>query len=155
MDTIFVIRAISSDYDISPWPVGWVETKEEAIEKAKHMNEVHELTVKYRDKIWDYRNSLYDTLPKEELEHIPSYPKWPAGIAQKDITKEMRDERDSIKKLQDEIGERNGVKNKKRHDEIERLTQEFVNSLNLSSEVLKELEVEHVDSYDWFELEKL
>lgn len=155
MESIFIIRAISSDYDVSPWAIGWVETKEQAIEMSKHMNEVRELTEKYRNKIWDYRLHLYDTVPREELEHIPSYPKWPAGIAQKDITPEMREERDRIKKLQDEIGVRNGVKNKKRHDEIEKLVQEFINGLNLSSEVLEELKVEHVQLYDWYELEKL
>ena len=45
-----------------------------------------ELAEKYKHQIWDYRNHLHQTLPKEEMEEVPSYPKWPAGIAQKDIT---------------------------------------------------------------------
>ena len=110
METIFIIRAISGDYDISNYTVGWVETKEQSIEKVKHMNEIRELAIKMRTKIWEHRNSLYDIVPKEDSEESPSYPKWPAGIAQRDITKEMRDERNRIKQLQSEISERNMVK---------------------------------------------
>jgi hypothetical protein len=156
MDSIFIIRSITSDYEGSNGTVGWVETKEQAIEKAKHMNEVHELAEKYKNQVWDYRNRIYDTIPKEELEQVPSYPKWPAGLAEKLITKEMRDERETIKQLQVEIGERNDIKYKKRNDEIERLTNEFQDSLNLTPEVLKAFfYVEHISYYDWFELEKL
>lgn len=155
MNSIFIIRSITSDYEGSDGTVGWVETKEQAIEKAKHMNKIHELAVKFNHEKWEYHSHLHNTLPKEELEDVPSYPKWPAGIAHRDITSEMRDERERIKQLQVQIGERNGVKNKKRHDEIERLTKEFVDCLNLSPEILEEMKVEYVSHYDWFELKKL
>jgi len=155
MESIFIIRSITNDYDCENGIVGWVETKEQAIEKTNYMNEVHELAQKYKEKIWEHRQHLYDIVPKEETETEPSYPKWPAGIAQKDITQEMRDERERIKKLQSEIRERNNVKYEKRGTEISKLSQEFIDSLNLSPEVLEELNVEHVSRYDWFELEKL
>jgi len=171
METIFIIRAISSDWDVDDWCVGWVETEELAKNKAKHKNEVLELSEKYKTLIREHRSSLYDIVPQEETEEIPHYPKWaevwvdelrlsefnkkPEGISQKDITKEMRDERNRIIQLQKEIGERNDVKYKKRQEKIDELSQKYIDSLNISSEVLDEMKVEYVSSYDWYELEKL
>ena len=47
------------------------------------------------------------------------------------------------------------VKYHERQLEIERLSKIFVDSLNIPSEVLDEIRVEHVESYDWYELKKL
>ena len=155
MKTIFIIRAISSDYDVHDWPVGWVETEDEAIENTKHMNEVCELAEKYKSLIREYHLSIIDTTPKEEMEKVPEYPRWPAGIPQKLITKEMRDERERIKKEAMEIQKRNDEKSKKFYDLINKSIREYKDTLNLSKNILEEMDVDYVRGYDWFELKKL
>lgn len=155
METIYLIRAISGDYDIDNWIVGWVETPEKAVETCKHMNEIHELAVKYKTLIRDFHSSVVKTTPQEEMETIPQYPRWPAGIPQNLITKEMRDERERIKKEASEVQERNEVKWKRYYEIIDKLVQEYKDSLNLHKEVLDEIETDYVRSYDWYELKKL
>lgn len=155
METIYIIRAISGQYDVDNWPVGWVETKEKTIEICKHMNEIHELAVKYKTLIMNYHLSIIDTTPKEEMEKVPQYPRWPAGIPQNLITQEMRDERERIKKEATEIQERNGVKWKKFYELIDNSVQEYKDTFDLDKEILEEIESDYVKSYDWFELKKL
>lgn len=159
MKSIFVIRAISSDYDVESWSWGWVETKEWAIDMVKHLDDVLKLAESFRSKIWEYRDRvIIPSVPVDETEPVPSYPKWRAGIPQSEITVEMRDERERIKKLASEIEKRNGEKHKKRWDEIERLTNEYKASLNIDPEVLNmmdERESSRISHFDWYELEKL
>lgn len=150
METIYVIIAFSNDYDMGPWNVGWTETKEEAIEKIKHLNKLHEKADSYQQKIDNFVESIKNIVPIEEHEQLPPYPQLPSGFTRKNMTHEMKEERKIFKKLKLEICNRNQLKYDKYWEEIDRRTQEYTNSLNINPEIMKHEDC--IKSYNYQEL---
>ena len=161
METIYVIEANFSDYESCPEIVGWVETKDLAEKKVQEMNKNLEIAKEYNDKIWDYRDSIRNTIEKEQNEIVPQFPKWKAGIHQNEITKEMRDERNRIQKEAEEVLKRNDERDRRFQDELDSEVKKFMVALNISEEIMKEIEqpgrgwYQRPINYIWEEVNKL
>ena len=71
----------------------------------------------------------------------------------------MRAERDSIIQLQGEVQERNQKKSNVRQKQVEKLKQEYIDSLKISPDVLKIMEAEEgsneVLRYEYKKIEEL
>ena len=128
MDSIFLIKRKSEDYDVHPATVTYRESLEDAESYAKEMNEVYSQSLEvikfYRDKYW---------LKHKELELLPQYvksefvdiPKWKSGIGQGEITSEMREERNKLLQVNEDVEKRNT----EIYKEIQKLSEEFADSL--------------------------
>jgi len=158
---IYVIEANFSDYESCPSIVGWVETKELAENKTQEMNKNLEIAMEFNKEIWAYRNSLYNTIEKEQDEVVPSFPKWKAGIHMNEITKEMRDERNRIQKEAEEIMKRNSERDKRFRDKLDSKVKEFIDSLNINEDIMRNIDqpgkgyYQDPNNYSWCEIEKL
>jgi len=96
-------------------------------------------------------------MPSYKLEDIPRYSKWKDGIHQNEITEEMRNERNKIIQMQGEVRKRNFEKSRIREQQIEYLKQNYVNSLNIDSDVIETMKSEHCDvlHYDYEKIEEI
>jgi hypothetical protein len=158
MNEIFLIVEHSSDYDSFPVPIGYTETEELAIEKVAHLIKVNNEVKSLRDQIYEYKkNVIVPSIPKLELEIAPDYPRWKEGIHQSEITEEMRNERNTIKELQNDIRERNTVRSNMWHNLVNTMRSDYISSLNLDPEVLLGVNSDShgVQGYDYEKIEKL
>ena len=97
MEEIYLIKTNPSDYDSSPWTIGFVldeETARLVVEQEKTNYQLAQMIV---SSMAIQREFFTETLLRPELEAEEQWPKWASGICQKDITQAMRDERDGIK----------------------------------------------------------
>lgn len=94
MDKIYVISECWDDYDSSPNPIGYVTTEAEAEDIVAKLREYNTVATGLNTEFWDIRKNIINdvavTLEKKAI------PKWAAGIAATEISKEMRAERDAI-----------------------------------------------------------
>jgi len=149
-DSIYLIECHYSDYDSSPWPIGYVKTEELAIKTVDHLNDVHKKADEILSLVW-----IFTSLPASYYEEIPKYPKWRSGIPESEITQEMRDEREKIKELQKEVQSRNNIRGRERSNHIDKLRQEYIDSLNLDPEVLETMKREVNNSITHYEYKLL
>jgi hypothetical protein len=139
---------------------GYVLSEESAKKLIVRLNELHKEAAALSEKITDHVfNVIQPSVPQEEYEDYPQYPKWRPGISAKEITEKMRAERDRIIQLQAEVQERNHKKSCARQEQIEKLKQEYIVSLNISPEVMKTMEAEDggntVLRYEYEKIEEL
>lgn len=151
MEKIYIIELITGDYDISDYPIGFVEDEEIAKNLIIHLNKLNEIAKSILENLYNYVNNVIQpSVEKEEMEKFPVIPKWPAGLSEKEITKEMRDERTNLSKLQIEIQERNRVKWERWDKQVKILTEEHINSLGLEPDVYKMLKWKKNESISGF-----
>ena len=128
MDIIFLIKRQNSDYDGHNTTITYRTSLEEADAYVKEMNEVYSQSLEvikfYQEKYWSKFHELKE-FPKYAREEFLNTPKWKSGINQSEVTTEMRDERNKIKKTNEEIEYRNGEK----LDEIRQLSDSFAEGL--------------------------
>jgi hypothetical protein len=153
MESIFLIRRKTSDYEGCDSIESFRNSKEEADLVVEDMNRIYfkslEIIKIYDDEYWKKRHEL-EELPEFIMEVWEEIPKWKAGIHQKDITKEMREERDRIKKSNDEKNERNILKSKLMSDASKIYAEDYV--LNVIKTECIDMRVfesvkKHADSY--------
>lgn len=141
MNNIFIINRVfydSDDGNNKTTLIGYVLTEDLAIQKVADLNRLHELAVIIEDKLVKYLTEvIIPSLEVTQYEVIPQYPKWKDGIHQNEITVEMRDERNRIIKLQEEVTQRNNEKSRAKEEKVKKLKQDYIDSLHLCSEVLK------------------
>lgn len=108
MNEIFIIEVLSTDYDTHDEVVGFAVTEEEAISKVAENNDLYKKCISLDEAVSE-KVSEYEKVHKDDypFELQKEYKKWPAGTGQKDITPEMRAERDAVIKENTFIRERN------------------------------------------------
>jgi len=163
MGKIFLINRVfyNSDagYDDNT-VLGYVTSEEVAKIKVSELNKLHEEVEILTKKIDEHASQVIrPSLGNIEYEVCPQYPKWGPGIHQDEITKEMRDERNRIIELQEEVSKRNNDRQCLWYDKAEKLKQEYIRSLNISPDVAKAMIAERgydsVQCYTYEELEEL
>ncbi len=108
--TIYIVYENIADYESAPDPIGFVFTPEEAKNIVDEKTKVYVEVNEWANKLWDKRRE-FNALPTNDVfEKLLDNKKWPAGIGEKDITQEMRNERTKINLLNKAIEERNRVK---------------------------------------------
>jgi elongation factor P--beta-lysine ligase len=159
MDKIYIIESIPGDYDSDPSIIGYIEDKDIAKETVRKLNETLEKAKEWNEKISDYLiNVINPSIPEEEREEVPEIPKWKAGISEKEITDEMRSERNRIKALQVEIGERNHEKYLKWKLQSDELQKEYIYSFNIDPEILvmmTNIKMNWIKGFRWIEVSKM
>jgi hypothetical protein len=138
--------------------LGYMTSEEKAIDKVAKLNQLHIEAVKIENKVEQYTNDvIYPSIPLCQAEDIPNYPRWKEGIHQNEITEEMRNERNRIIQIQKEIRERNYKLYQIRNEQIEKMKQDYIDSLNICSDVLKtwQTENENVLRYEYRKIEEL
>lgn len=95
MKEVFIIFACHNDYEAVPYPIDFKLTEKEAKEEVKKLGAFEEEADRLRSVIM--APSWGEMMADSEKPVIKDIPKWPAGTGEKDITTEMRSERDRIK----------------------------------------------------------
>ena len=143
---IFIIKRIIYNSDAGEEGdilLGYVTSEEVAIKKVARLNMLHKEATVLSEKISEQLfNIIEPSIAPEEMEEYPQYPKWRPGIPQNEITEEMRAERDRIVQIQVEIRERHRQIESIRREKVEKLKQEYIDSLNISLDVLETMDAE-------------
>ena len=112
-DMIFILVAFGGSYE-DAWRANVAaSTDKSKIEELKILKEERREKIKVcKDQITKFCNQWDEANPFDQtsLEKTVDVPKWPSGINQKLITKEMRIERDTIRKFNDGVLQRNAAK---------------------------------------------
>ena len=110
---IFILVAFGGSYE-DAWRANVAASTDKAkIEQLKILKEGRREKIKVcKDQITEFCNRWDEANPFDQtsLEKTVDVPKWPSGINQKLITKEMRIERDTIRKFNDGVLQRNAAK---------------------------------------------
>jgi hypothetical protein len=130
----FLIIKDYNDFENTHYPIGYVDTKEDAISMCERLNSYHEIAKKVLNEMSNYVKPIRNE--DLGLEKVSDWPRWKAGISEKDITKEMRDERNSIKRNNEEIEKRNSIKIADREDRINKAKKYFIDNLKYSEEII-------------------
>ena len=138
MEEVFIIFGKYDDWECCRFPITFRLTEGEAKKEVERLIE-HQKQVKDAEKLIyqhykKFNNELGEVIQGEYKERV----KWPAGMNQKDITKDMRDERNAIDEYNEKINldyrERSQAQNTKCRDEAEK----YSKTLGLDEEVRKE-----------------
>lgn len=105
-------------------------------EKELHRDTILEIkrTVEEYSEWWRKANPFDDS----SMEKTVNLPKWPSGIDQRLITKEMRIERDTIKKFNDGVNQRNAARNMEYRTRNYNAEKDFARTLGLFELVSEE-----------------
>jgi hypothetical protein len=129
MKSIFIIFSKSNDWESCPNVCGFVSTKEEAenvvSELKKKLAEAKEWQIKLSDKTREFTSKN----PPPEIRDLRPIKKWPAGIAVKDITVEMKKERDNNKAYNQMLLDKNSLDHKNYKKQIIDYLRELFNSI--------------------------
>jgi len=125
--TIYAITREVDDYDSYPCPIGYVTDESlanELVFKFTEFNKIAQLLT----------NKFYEILESVELEEPTSkiipITKWKSGIAQDDITLEMRSERDRILKHNSDMREEWSAYREKKSLIGKELVNEYIETLH-------------------------
>jgi len=129
----FILVAFGGSYE-DTWRSNVVVSRD--LHKIELLKEEKELKQKAIDEIrgkleafeakWNAENP-FDNSTQEKTVDIP---KWPAGIDQRLITKEMRVERETIKKFNAEVNARNAARHIAYHEKKIQAEKQFLVSIN-------------------------
>lgn len=148
MDEIFLIYVDYNDWDTESGQIGFVNSKEDAIAMCEKFGKFYETTREVSEEVQKKVKHLWEK--DYDAEEGSDWPKWPAGIAKKDITVEMREERDSIKKENELISERNSKKYKEQRDGIINAVSTYINALDYDEETMKYIKEKIGDTGDFY-----
>jgi hypothetical protein len=109
MDKIYLIYANDDGYDCNPYVVTFTETEDDAKLKVGELTTIHNKALALNNKIFDALDSYTVSNPIQEYEEHISLPRWGGGLASKNITNSMREERNAIIERNREIGDRNST----------------------------------------------
>lgn len=163
MNSIFTIKRVfySSDdgHDVSTL-IGYVTDEDKAIKKVDELNRLHEEAELLKNKIDIHvKEVLLPSLDPIEYISSPSPPKWLPGISKKEITNEMREEREQIRALQIKASLINNERSHVFNLKIDSLKQDYIDSLHINPDILKIMEDEQnydsVSCYDYKKLEEM
>lgn len=101
---IFVIFENGSDYEATPEAIGYAETEEQADKICYTLSYYYQQLLAFQAMLDFTLKKIRDE--EMEFEKIMDWPRWPAGISESMITKEMRDERAEIQAKNEEIRNR-------------------------------------------------
>jgi hypothetical protein len=135
MDNMFVIFENYDEWESQPHAIGFADSKESADAVCTKLDSYHKTAKEVGEKAREFVKPIYDE--DLGLESGENWPKWPAGIPQKDITVEMRAERDLIKFENDEKHKRNSVKTGDQRNRIEKAVVEFIDGLDYDEDLMK------------------
>lgn len=102
MKKVFLIYKNYSDYESCPEVIGFKHTSLEAEDIVSKLKAEYK---KAYDFMWEViypAQKAYDAAHETPHQVLEDIPRWPAGIAEKDITVEMRSERNEIKAKNEE-----------------------------------------------------
>lgn len=105
---------------------------QEAVEKIKSFNRE---VLSYKEELDNKIDNFNYPTPTPQLEEKYELPKWPSGLSQKDITSEMREEKEYYKRLNEEILERNKQKLKEVDKKIEDKRNDIIESFDCNENV--------------------
>ena len=95
---IYIIKTNPSDWESHPEIVGYKVSKESAEEYVKGASETYKLALAFQTEMWNIREAFGKTLPEIICEPTETITKWPKGLSQKDITPQMKEERETTQK---------------------------------------------------------
>jgi hypothetical protein len=149
MDKVFVIFENYDDYESQPYAIGFTDSRESADAVCAKLDSYLKIANEVGEKAREFVKLIYDE--DLGLESGENWPKWPAGIHQKDITVEMREERDLIKKENDEKNKRNFVKTSDQRNRIENAVVEFIDGLDYDEDLMKYIKrkISGVGYFSW------
>lgn len=130
------------------WEDSWKENVAVSASKIKleryqkRLEEEDALHASNQEKISEYMNTLEDTFRDIDQEDPIPRPKWKAGLAESEITPEMRKQRDEIDEQNRLIHERNTLKINEWYAKREQAMKEYALSLGIP-----ETEVDLYDMY--------
>ena len=161
MDNVFIIFKNFNDWDSEPYAIGFTDSKESAEAICSKLDSYHATAREVGEKAREVVKPIYDE--DLGLESQENWPKWPSGIAQKDITDEMRAEREAIHKANKEKGERNSAKFAEQRARINSAVIEFVDGLDYDEDLMKYIKkhvkdggwVDFLNSYSYEEVKKI
>ena len=156
---IFLIEKNCSDWESVPEVIGFVLTEELAVEKTDHLNFLEKEVKSLISKVDEYRkNVIYLELPVPTYINSPQYPKWMAGISQNDITPQMREERESIKKLQESNSKINSMLANEWDEKKKQMENKFIEELNVDPEILSHMKIygnDYVSNFTYRSIEEI
>ncbi len=134
---IFLIFDNPTDWESYPQVIGYTKTEEDAksylANETKNYIEATELIAKLEDK----RVAFIKTLPIVNFEERLVRPRWQAGISEKNITLEMRKERNDIYVENLLIDDRNRIKMMERTNLVYDHLIKYYEFLSISDDVRK------------------
>ena len=135
MKKIFIIFRNFDDYESQSYAIGFVDSKESAEAVCRKLDGYQRISKEAGERAIEIAKPFYDE--ELNLESPSNWPKWKEGISQKDITVEMRAERDAIKEKNKKIEDRNRIKSNERRERIENAVDEFINGLDYNEEIVE------------------
>jgi hypothetical protein len=128
--------------------LGYMTSEESAIKKVARLNELHEQAKIFRTNILNYISAIIEpSVPDVDYEEGPILPKWKSGIHMNEVTEEMRSERNRIQALRNEASKIYFEKSRIRTEQVDKLTQEYIESLNIPHDVMKMVDIKSWGSY--------
>jgi hypothetical protein len=92
-EVMYLVYARPEEHYESEVLIGYAKSELEAQKSCEKLTKMYKVYQEVKEKAM----ALANTIEMEETEKTLDVPRWKAGIAQKDITAEMREERDSIR----------------------------------------------------------
>ena len=137
MEEIFIVFGCHDDYECCDFPITFRLTESDASEEVGRLIEHQVKVMDAQELIRQHYRKLNEELGEVVCGAYKQRKKWPAGIGEKDITKEMRDERDSY----DEYNEAVELDYMKRYNakdsKCKELAEEYSRTLGLDEEIRK------------------
>lgn len=160
MDNVFIILKNVDDWRYGPYAIGFTDSKESAEAICSKLDSYHTTAKEVGKKVREILKPIYDEELNLESQEI--WPKWPAGIAQKDITHEMRAEREEIQKANKEKADRNSAKFAEHRARINSAVVEFINKLDYDADLMEYIRkhveggwVDILNPYSYEEVKKI
>lgn len=116
--------------------LGYANSEQEAKADCEKRTKRYEIYKEVKEKINALVNAVDET---EGIEGHIAVPKWEQGMSEKDITVEMRAERNGINKQNEAINERNGIKYTATTNEQEKVREDYFNLLDYDEYTMKYL----------------
>lgn len=134
MNEIYIIFRNFDDYDLRPYAIGFAESEDSASALCVKFDSYQETSKEVGERASEVAKPFWDE--DLELESGSDWPRWRQGINQKDITVEMREERNSIQEENKRVGERNSVKTEDRNKRMKKAVSEFIDGLGYDEELM-------------------
>ena len=143
MDEIFLIYTQPEDHWEHGVLLGFTETEEEAIAVCARKKQIYDI---YKEVSKYVRENVGKDIVEGETKSSIDVPKWKAGIAQKDITVEMRAERDAIHAQNEEINNYNSKIYREFREAREKAKSDYIDTLEYDEDTMKYLRKYILDS---------